>query len=98
MRFSYYVNPQTPGPEHDRRMLYEVLGQVDLAEKLGFADVWLTEHHFLRGFSHMSAPEVIFGAAAHATDESLSASASHSLPRPTTTPFVSPSVSPCSTA
>jgi alkanesulfonate monooxygenase SsuD/methylene tetrahydromethanopterin reductase-like flavin-dependent oxidoreductase (luciferase family) len=46
MRFSYYLNPQTPGPEDDRRMLYEVLGQVDLAEQLGFADVWLTEHHF----------------------------------------------------
>ena len=46
MRFSYYLNPQTPGPDDDRRMLYEVLGQVDRAEALGFEDVWLTEHHF----------------------------------------------------
>ncbi len=46
MRFSYYLNPQTPGPDDDRRVLYEVLGQVDRAEELGFSDVWLTEHHF----------------------------------------------------
>ena len=46
MRFSYYLNPQTPGPGDDRRLIQEVLGQVDRAEELGFSDVWLTEHHF----------------------------------------------------
>ena len=39
-----------------------------LADKHGFDYVWLTEHHFLRGFSHMSAPEVLFGAAAVQTE------------------------------
>ncbi|MFN8534084.1 MAG: LLM class flavin-dependent oxidoreductase [Dehalococcoidia bacterium] len=46
MRSSIYVNPQTRGPTHDRTLIREVLGQVDLAEHLGFSDVWLTEHHF----------------------------------------------------
>ena len=38
------------------------------ADKHGWDYVWLTEHHFLGGFSHMSAPEVIFGAAAYQTE------------------------------
>ncbi|GIW09374.1 MAG: hypothetical protein KatS3mg061_0431 [Dehalococcoidia bacterium] len=48
MRFSFYLNPQTPGPEHDTRVLNEVLGQVDLAQRLGFSDVWLTDHQVHR--------------------------------------------------
>ena len=36
--------------------------------RLGWDYVWLTEHHFLRQFSHMSAAEVLFGAAAYATE------------------------------
>jgi len=38
------------------------------ADRNGFDHVWMTEHHFLRGFSHMSAPEVLFGAAAYQTE------------------------------
>lgn len=46
MRVGMYINPQTPGPDADRRLINEVLGQIELAESLGFEDVWLTEHHF----------------------------------------------------
>jgi alkanesulfonate monooxygenase SsuD/methylene tetrahydromethanopterin reductase-like flavin-dependent oxidoreductase (luciferase family) len=55
MRFSFYLNPQTPGPEHDTRVLNEVLGQVDLAQRLGFSDVWLTDHQFT-GYNVFSDP------------------------------------------
>lgn len=46
MRFGLYINPQTPGPDDDGRIIDEVMGQIELAEQLGFEDVWLTEHHF----------------------------------------------------
>ncbi|MCS6802154.1 MAG: LLM class flavin-dependent oxidoreductase [Chloroflexota bacterium] len=55
MRFSFYLNPQVPGPEHDTRVLNEVLGQVDLAQRLGFSDVWLTDHQFT-GYNVFSDP------------------------------------------
>lgn len=46
MRAGLYINPQTPGPDDDLRLINEVIGQVELAESLGFEDAWLTEHHF----------------------------------------------------
>jgi alkanesulfonate monooxygenase SsuD/methylene tetrahydromethanopterin reductase-like flavin-dependent oxidoreductase (luciferase family) len=55
MRCSIYLNPQTPGPDDDGRLIDEVLGQVDLAERLGFADVWLTDHQFT-GYNAYSEP------------------------------------------
>ncbi|MFN8533284.1 MAG: LLM class flavin-dependent oxidoreductase [Dehalococcoidia bacterium] len=55
MRFGIYLNPQTPGPEDDGRLIREVLGQVDLAADLGFSSVWLTEHHFT-GYNAFSDP------------------------------------------
>ena len=46
MRFSFYLNPQTPGPDQDGQLIGEILNQIDEAESYGFSDVWLTEHHF----------------------------------------------------
>ena len=46
MRFSFYLNPQTPGPESDGLLIKQILNQIDEAEQYGFSDVWLTEHHF----------------------------------------------------
>src|SRR3954471_23062554 len=58
MRFGLYLNPQTPGPEDDARVLDEVLGQVDLAADVGFDSVWLTEHHFT-GYNVYSDPVIL---------------------------------------
>ena len=55
MRVGFYINPQTPGPEDDGRIIDEVLGQVDLAEQIGFDDVWVTEHAFT-GYNAYSDP------------------------------------------
>lgn len=35
------------------------LAQVELADQLGYASSWFVEHHFTRGFSHSSAPELV---------------------------------------
>lgn len=61
MRYGIYLNPQTLGPEDDGTLLSEVLGQVDLAEQLGFSSVWLTEHHFT-GYNGFSDPIVLAAA------------------------------------
>ncbi|MFN8534277.1 MAG: LLM class flavin-dependent oxidoreductase [Dehalococcoidia bacterium] len=61
MRFSIYLNPQTPGPDDDGRVIDEVLGHVDLAERLGFSDVWLTDHQFT-GYNAYSEPVTLAAA------------------------------------
>ena len=55
MRFSYYLNPQTPSPADDGRVLDEVFGQLDLITKLGYSDVWITDHQFT-GYNVFSDP------------------------------------------
>ncbi|MGO9058105.1 MAG: LLM class flavin-dependent oxidoreductase [Candidatus Binataceae bacterium] len=48
------------------RIYEQFLEQLKLADRLGYRAVWLTEHHFLPGFSYSSAPELLLTlAAAH---------------------------------
>jgi alkanesulfonate monooxygenase SsuD/methylene tetrahydromethanopterin reductase-like flavin-dependent oxidoreductase (luciferase family) len=46
MRFSIYLNAQSPGPEHDLDVVDAITAQAVLADRSGFAGVCLTEHHF----------------------------------------------------
>ena len=57
--------PHYPGIEQER--YGQVLAQVDLADEVGFEYFWTVEHHFLREFSHCSAPEVLYGAISQRT-------------------------------
>jgi alkanesulfonate monooxygenase SsuD/methylene tetrahydromethanopterin reductase-like flavin-dependent oxidoreductase (luciferase family) len=57
--------PHYPGIEQER--YNQVLAQVDLADEVGFDYFWTVEHHFLREFSHCSAPEVLYGAISQRT-------------------------------
>ena len=43
------------------------LDEIALADELGFGCAWLTEHHFMRGYSHCSKPEILLAAAAQCT-------------------------------
>src|SRR5581483_11448060 len=45
----------------------EALDQIELADELGFDGVWAVEHHFLPGYSHLSAPELFLAAASQRT-------------------------------
>jgi alkanesulfonate monooxygenase SsuD/methylene tetrahydromethanopterin reductase-like flavin-dependent oxidoreductase (luciferase family) len=69
MKFGIFYEMYVPGGEAgaEARIIRQTVDQIVHADKHGFDHVWLTEHHFLQGFSHMSAPEVIFGAAAYQT-------------------------------
>lgn len=64
--YEMFVPPEEPGAEAS--IVRQTVDQIVHADRLGWDYVWLTEHHFLGGFSHMSAPEIIFGAAAYQTE------------------------------
>ena len=59
--------PEPHGPTTEQERYNQVLAQVDLADEIGFHYVWTVEHHFLREFSHCSAPEVLYGAISQRT-------------------------------
>lgn len=54
-------------PERERVVFHQVLDQVVQAEQAGFHSFWTVEHHFQPGFSHSSAPEVLYGAVSQRT-------------------------------
>ncbi len=53
-------------PEHQRLM--EEVALVQAGDRSGFKYTWVTEHHFLTEYSHLSASEVFLGYLAHATE------------------------------
>ena len=69
MKFGLFYELYVPEDDEaaEAPIIRQLVDQIVLADKCGWDYVWLTEHHFLGGFSHMSAPEVVFGAAAYAT-------------------------------
>src|SRR5579871_579931 len=71
MDFAVFYEIQVNSPlkhrERERQAFYDVLDQVVLAEEMGFNNFWSVEHHFQPGFSHSSAPEVLYGALSQRT-------------------------------
>jgi alkanesulfonate monooxygenase SsuD/methylene tetrahydromethanopterin reductase-like flavin-dependent oxidoreductase (luciferase family) len=55
-------------PDHESRIFWETLEQVELADRLGLDSVWCVEHHFLSEFSYSSAPEVFLACASQRTE------------------------------
>jgi alkanesulfonate monooxygenase SsuD/methylene tetrahydromethanopterin reductase-like flavin-dependent oxidoreductase (luciferase family) len=46
MQFGWLTLGMSPAPDEDGARIDQIIEQACLAEKLGFADVWLTEHYF----------------------------------------------------
>lgn len=46
MQFGWLTLAMSPSPDEDGARIHQILAQACLAEELGFADVWLTEHYF----------------------------------------------------
>ncbi|MCH9016763.1 MAG: LLM class flavin-dependent oxidoreductase [Chloroflexi bacterium] len=70
MKFGLLFEMQRPfeGNDVDWNLLYrETLDQCELADQVGFDNVWFVEHHFLMGFSGSPCPEVMFGALSQRT-------------------------------
>ena len=73
MEFGIFIQGYTPefrrehNPDEEHDALMRELAIVQAADKAGFKYVWLTEHHFLDEYSHLSANDVVAGYLAHAT-------------------------------
>ena len=70
MKFGIFYEHQLPRPwteTSEQQLFDEALEQVELADRLGYDNVWAVEHHFLEEYSHSSAPEVFLAACAART-------------------------------
>ena len=70
MQFGLLFECQRPyeGTEIDWNALYkETLDQCELADQVGFDNLWFVEHHFLTGFSGSPNQDAIFGALSRIT-------------------------------
>jgi len=69
MRFDLFFEVAVPPRRglSESQAYAETLDQIELADRLGYGCAWLVEHHFLRGYSHASKPELLLAAAAART-------------------------------
>ena len=60
MKFSMIFEAQTAdtSPEFERQLLHDCVEQSVFAEEMGFDRIWAVEHHCLKWYAHMSAPEI----------------------------------------
>jgi len=70
MKFSLIFEAQLahPTPERERQVLRDCVDQAVLAEEQGFDRIWAVEHHSLKWYAHMSAPEVFLSFVAAKTE------------------------------
>lgn len=73
MEFGIFVQGYTPGPagqdpSAEHAALMQELDLCILADKHNWKFAWVTEHHGLAEYSHLSASEVFLGYLAHATE------------------------------
>lgn len=69
MKFSMIFEAQLANPtrERERRLIHDCLDQAVYAERMGFDRIWAVEHHSLKRYAHMSAPEIFLTAVASRT-------------------------------
>ena len=64
----FYELAMPPGlARSEARMYADTLAEIELADRLGYGAAWLVEHHFMRGYSHSTKPELFLAAAAART-------------------------------
>jgi alkanesulfonate monooxygenase SsuD/methylene tetrahydromethanopterin reductase-like flavin-dependent oxidoreductase (luciferase family) len=57
-----------PQPVRSEAQAYsDTLAEIELADRLGYHCAWLVEHHFMRGYSHVSKPELLLAALSQRT-------------------------------
>lgn len=91
MEFGLFLNGYLPGPAaHDapseHEMLMREIGYAIHADSYNWKYAWIGEHHGLVEYSHMSAPEVVFGYIAARTSQIHIGSGIMNLSRPVNHP------------
>lgn len=68
MKFSIFFEIEVL-PQHysESQAIENCLGQIELADELGFDAAWAVEHHFTYEYSHSTSPEMFFAAASQRT-------------------------------
>jgi len=66
MRFDLFYEFAVPAHagRSEAAVYADTLAEIELADDLGYGCAWLVEHHFMRGYSHSSKPELLLAAAA----------------------------------
>jgi alkanesulfonate monooxygenase SsuD/methylene tetrahydromethanopterin reductase-like flavin-dependent oxidoreductase (luciferase family) len=66
----FYEISQPPHlPRSEAQAYAATLAEITLADQLGFGCAWLVEHHFMRGYSHASKPDLVLAAASQRTQK-----------------------------
>jgi len=74
VEFGLFIQGYTPkfrrenDSQAEHHAFLNEIAAVQAADRAGFKYVWLTEHHFLDEYSHLSANDVVAGYLAHATE------------------------------
>jgi alkanesulfonate monooxygenase SsuD/methylene tetrahydromethanopterin reductase-like flavin-dependent oxidoreductase (luciferase family) len=74
MEFGIFVQSYVPSfrrgadPDAEHHAIWHDLEVVEAADRAGFKYVWVTEHHFLDEYSHMSANDAFIGYLARSTE------------------------------
>ena len=104
MEFGLFIQNFVPNsrrehdPDAEHHAIFEDIEAVIAADKAGFKYVWLTEHHFLDEYSHLSANDVVAGTSRRRPNASTSVPASSTRCHRSTTRPRSPSGSTTSTS
>lgn len=69
MHFDLFYELAVPdfAMRNESEVFEETLVEMTLAESCGFRTAWLVEHHFMREYSHSSAPDLLLAAASQRT-------------------------------
>ena len=70
MKFSMIFEAQLnhPSPEHEHQVILDCVEQAVLGDAMGFDRIWAVEHHALKWYAHMSAPETFLAYVAAKTE------------------------------
>lgn len=69
MKFDLFYELSVPalGGRSEAQVFHDTLAELELAEQCGFNAAWFVEHHFMREYSHSSAPDLLLAAASQRT-------------------------------
>ena len=79
LRFGIFIPPHTPPEEHPALALEEDMDRVILADKLGYEEAWIGEHHST-GWEITSSPELFIAAVSQRTQNIRLGTGVSSLP------------------